>query len=169
MDWQIAERQSSCGQTGKTWTAGDHVQSQLRRLADGTLERLDISKGEEFPPAEGDTPVLARWSWIVPEPQEARPDKRDQFRGQEELFVSLFPLEADEGLDPEAREDRHALRFLLALSLCRRRVLRQLPGGGDGELRFQRTKGDESFRFPTASLDGARMDRLGPLLDDFLS
>lgn len=108
MDLKLQRPAAACHETGAAFAPGDVIYSALIRDA-GSLSRYDWSvEAWPGPPAE----TLAWWRNVVPE--------------QPGSGVSLAPV--DVLLDTlEALENRPedaALRYLLALQLVRRRVLR---------------------------------------------
>jgi hypothetical protein len=107
MDLKLQRPQTQCAATGRAFVAGDLVCSALVRR-NGTIERVDVAaEAWGGPPAD----AVAWWRCRHPAVQDA---------GRE-------PAPADALLDAlEALEDSpdEPLRYLLALQLVRRRVLR---------------------------------------------
>jgi len=107
MDLKLHRPQAACGTTGRAFAAGDVVCSTLVRR-NGTVERVDVAADAwGGPPDE----AIAWWRCRYPAPQDAARE----------------PAPADALLDAlEALEDSpdEPLRYLLALQLVRRRVLR---------------------------------------------
>jgi len=114
MDLKLQRPQTQCAATGRAFAAGDLVCSVLLRR-NGTIERVDFAaEAWSGPPAD----AIAWWRCRHPAAQDA---------GRE-------PAPADALLDAlEALEDSpdEPLRYLLALQLVRRRVLR-MPDTREG-------------------------------------
>jgi len=108
MDLKLQRPGSSCQRTEETFVAGDTIYSALVR-EDGSLVRLDWSAAAWSGPPDN---TLAWWRSVVP--------------AAEEKGVKLAPvdilLDTLEALESEPSEA--SLRYLLALQLVRRRVLR---------------------------------------------
>jgi len=107
MDVKLHRPQAACSRTGRTFGVGELFYSALLR-GDGGLARIDVAADAwETPP----TGTIAWWRSRYPAADEAAP--------------TLAPVDALldtlEGLGEEADEP---LRYLLALELVRRRVLR---------------------------------------------
>lgn len=145
MDLTIRRPTCQCAATGRSIDPREPFYSALVR-ADGGIERVDIAADAWRGPPER---TIAWWRSTMPEaeakgPSLASPD------------VLLDVLERLEGDDVEA-----ALRYLLALFLVRRRVLRVVEQGGppDGEprtLRLMCPRRATEYRIRT--IDGAPDD-----------
>jgi len=107
MDLKLHRPQAACGATGRPFAAGDVVCSALVRRH-GTVERVDVAADAWSGPPED---AVAWWRCRYPAPQDAA-------REPAPADVLLDALEALEECPDEP------LRYLLALQLVRRRVLR---------------------------------------------
>jgi len=107
MDLKVHKPQPTCASSGRTFAAGDVVCSALVRR-NGTVERVDVA-GDCWtgPPAD----AIAWWRSRFPAPHDAG-------REPAPADALLDALEALEGSDDEP------LRYLLALQLVRRRILK---------------------------------------------
>ena len=155
MDLTIHRPQGTCLRTGRPFLPGETFYSALVR-DQGTLGRVDVSVGAwEGPPAG----AIAWWRSRYPDAAEPGP--------------SLAPvdvlLDALEGLD--GRPDDAALRYLLALQLVRRRVLRIVdapPADTGDELVLACRRRECEYRVrPLAARDAAMRgceERLAALL-----
>lgn len=107
MELKLQRPQTQCAATGRTFAAGDLVCSALVRR-NGTIDRVDVAaEAWSGPPSD----VVAWWRCRHPAAQEA---------GREPAPADAL-LDALEALEESADEP---LRYLLALQLVRRRVLR---------------------------------------------
>lgn len=108
MDLKLQRPRGVCARTGRSFAAGDPMVSALVRDG-GTLERIDCHAGSWDGPPSG---TLAWW--------------RSRYAPTEAAGPTLAP--ADVLLDVleelESRPEEVALRYLVALQLVRRRVLR---------------------------------------------
>lgn len=117
MDLKIQRLSPTCNQTGSEFKAGDVIFSALVR-EEGNLVRRDWSHEAWVSPPDG---TLAWWRSVVPE----QIDQRAALAPVEVLLDTLESL-ADQ---PEEA----SLRYLLALQLLRRKVLRFAESRGEGE------------------------------------
>ena len=108
MDLKLQRPGSSCQRTEVTFGAGDTIYSALVR-EDGNLVRFDWSAAAWSGPPDN---TLAWWRSVVPEAEE---------KGVKLAPVDIL-LDTLEALGSEPNEA--PLRYLLALQLVRRRVLR---------------------------------------------
>ncbi len=118
-DFAITSASKTCAACGKTFAPGDRIASFL--LDDVTsVVRTDLHEAE----AAGWQPprlVLCRWSHTVPEKAET-PAKaaKSAAAEMEEMFLALAAEEEAQG------GSRAVLKYLLALALARRRLLREV-------------------------------------------
>jgi hypothetical protein len=134
MELKIHRARAACSVSGRPFAPGDLMHSALVRGADG-LERLDVHPDAwTGPPSR----AVAVWRSTVPPTVNAGPAIAP-------VDVLLDVLE-----DLDGRPDEAALRYLLALQLVRRRVLKIVDGpeasGGDLVLACRRR--DREFRVP---------------------
>ena len=117
MDLKLHRPQSVCSRTGRGFAPGDPFYSALVRAPEGLL-RIDVATDAwDEPPAE----AIAWWRSVCPEPSAAGPTLAP-------IDVLLDALEAFEGSEADA-----AVRYLLALQLVRRRVLKLEGPASDDE------------------------------------
>lgn len=108
MDLKLHRPQSVCSRTGRGFAPGDPFYSALVRAPEGLL-RIDVAPDAwDGPPAE----AVAWWRSVCPVASAAGPTLAP-------VDVLLDTLEAFEGTEADA-----AVRYLLALQLVRRRVLK---------------------------------------------
>lgn len=154
MDLKLHRPQTACTRTGRGFAPGEVFYSALVRGAG--LDRLDVAAEAWSGPPEG---TIAWWRSRYPEAGEVGP--------------TLAPvdalLDALEGLEEEGDEP---LRYLLALELTRRRVLRIVDDRDavqlDGELVLTSRRRGRDYRVravPPAEVAAAGVeDRLAALL-----
>lgn len=158
MDIKLHRPNGSCAKSGRGFSAGELFYSALIR-GPGTLERLDISAASwDGPPAQ----TLAWWKSTYPTADAAA-------SALAPVDVLLDVLEQLDGRPEEA-----ALRYLLALELVRRRVLRIVDRHGaaaDGDteaMHLACRRRDSEYRVQVipariAAADGVQ-ERLSALL-----
>lgn len=122
--YEIARSSGVCAATGAPLSPGDHVVVALcEHEADEGLDRLDFGAAawEALPDAErrafGGRRVFAHWRAAHPEPN-AKP----KLLIDDDALLEMFESSADDA-DGVADRRRAAFRFVLALILCRRRLL----------------------------------------------
>ena len=134
MDLKIHRPHGACASTGRPFAPGETFYSALVRGPAG-LERIDWSAA----------------AWTAP-PADAVCWWRSAFAVAEPAGPALAPVDAllDVLEDLDGRPDEGPLRYLLALQLVRRRVLRivDAPGGtvGAAELVLACRKRDRAYR-----------------------
>lgn len=108
MDLKVQRPRGVCARTGRTLSAGEPMVSALVRDS-GTLERIDcLAEAWEGPPAG----TLAWWRSVYAPAAAAGPTLAPA-----DVLLDVFE-------ELEARPDEVALRYLIALQLVRRKVLR---------------------------------------------
>lgn len=117
MDLTIRRPTCQCAETGRSIEPGESFYSALVR-AGGSIERVDVSADAWRGPPEQS---IAWWRSTMPEARAKGPSLAS-------ADVLLDVLERLEGDEVESR-----LRYLLALFLVRRRVLRLAEQGGPPE------------------------------------
>ncbi|MFM1902352.1 MAG: hypothetical protein RLZZ440_252 [Planctomycetota bacterium] len=116
MDLKLHRPQSVCSRTGRGLAAGESFFSALVRGPDG-LGRIDVAAEAWDGPPDG---AVAWWKSVCPAPSAAGPT----------LAPVDVLLDALEGLEGDASNG--GVRYLLALQLARRRVLKLEGSGDDG-------------------------------------
>lgn len=115
MDLKLQRPRGVCGRTGRTLSAGEPMVSALVRDS-GTLERIDcVAEAWEGPPAG----TLAWWRSVYAPAAAAGPTLAPA-----DVLLDVFE-------ELETRPDEAALRYLIALQLVRRKVLRIVEQAAD--------------------------------------
>ncbi|MFM7244935.1 MAG: hypothetical protein ACKO40_12300 [Planctomycetaceae bacterium] len=151
MDLKLQRPQTQCAATGRAFAAGDLVCSALVRR-NGTIERVDVA-ADAWSGAPAD--VIAWWRCRHPAAQGA---------GREPTPADAL-LDALEALEESPDEP---LRYLLALQLVRRRVLR-MPDARENHddpdvLVLACRRRGRDYRVRVAAADEGVEERLASLL-----
>ncbi|MFN9367312.1 MAG: hypothetical protein ACK6CT_00890 [Planctomycetia bacterium] len=156
MDLKIHRPQAVCSLSGRPFVAGEPIYSALVRGGSG-LERIDVAADAWSGPPER---TLAWWRSAFP----ATPTVGAVLAPPDVLLDVLEEL--------EGRQEDEPLRFLLALQLVRRRILRivdDAPGGPTGdELLLACRKRDREYRVRAVSAEEAAADGLEARLSALL-
>lgn len=141
MDLPVRSPQACCATTGRPFAPGEVLHSVLVRTADG-LERLDLAAEAWTGPPDN---AVAAWRSTYPAAGSAGPT----------LAPVDVLLDAIDELGDEPPEP--AVRYLLALHLVRRRVLRTIdapqPPPVDGELVLACRRREREYRVPAVASD----------------
>ncbi len=146
MDLKLHRPQAACAVTGRPFVPGEIFFSAVLRQM-GAIERRDVGGDAWHGAPEG---TIAWW--------------RSRYPAAEATGPALAPvdvlLDALEGLEGS---DDHALRYLLALQLVRRRALRIVDDAGEtvideGELLLSCRKRDRDYRVTVVSAEDVAAD-----------
>jgi len=143
MDIKLHRPQSVCSRSGRGFAPGDPLVSALVRREGGGLDRVDVAADAWESPPGG---TIAWWRSRYPAAGPVGPT----LAPVDVLLDTLEALESDPTAEP--------LRYLLALQLVRRRVLRidEQPAAdqaADGTLSLACRRRDREYRVP--SVDAA--------------
>lgn len=152
MDFKLHRPQGICGVTARPFVPGEVFHSALVRGAGG-LERLDVCAEAWTGPPSG---ALAAWRSTYPAPEAAGPALAP-------VDVLLDVLEELDG-----RPDDAAFRYLLALQLVRRRVLRPVEGSPAGELLLACRRREREYHVPVATVAEATAEGIAGRLTALL-
>lgn len=130
MDLAIHKPQAVCSRSGRGLVPGETFYSAVVRTG-GVLERIDVAAECWSGPPEG---ALAWWRSAYPQAAVSGPELAP-------VDVLLDVLDELAG-----RPDDEPLRYLLALQLLRRRVLRLLDDSAPDELRLACRKRECEYR-----------------------
>jgi len=157
-EWELPRRAEACAACGRSFEVGETFVACLYSSA-GNFERRDFCVNC---PSARDPAALARWRTRRPAPAAGVPRSWDR-----ESIFALFQRLADDG-----RAEARQLRFVLALLLWRKKVLRfeRAARGPEGESwRFVARHSDDDFLVLYPDLDEAALERLSLQLDNLLA
>jgi len=141
-----------CAATGRTLSQGDRVVSTLvERVGEEGFDRLDFAEQAWAAGARPDR-LVGFWRSVIPEPGE-----RPRPYVDDEALLALF-----ESLEDAEEHSRQAFRFVLALMLVRKRLLREEGRRSDaqGEVMLVRARGPKGW-----GEDGVLHEVVDPGLD----
>lgn len=126
-DLSIRSVETACAISGQAFKIGDRVVSFLHVGESGEIERKDCMESavsEDSLPAQ----PICRWSQVYRDRSDGEAaNRRAALQTAEEVFLHLIdepPVD-----DPAVMESRARLKFLLALQLERKRILRAAGTG----------------------------------------
>ena len=128
MDWQVKSASNLSDLSGRAFEPGERIVSFLLRDENGDLRRSDVS-AEESQEHQPSGAVLARWEQEKKEVVSEAEGKKQSLQTSLGLFLSLFEV------DGEDVEERDVLKYLLAIILERKRILK--PTGVKREEKIQ--------------------------------
>ncbi|HOB75310.1 MAG TPA: hypothetical protein PKG54_12395 [Phycisphaerae bacterium] len=158
-EWELARATGRCALTGRTFEEGEAYYAVLFDTPAG-LERRDYSLDAWTGPPEG---AFCHWRGRVP----VREKKSAALEIDQQMLTQLFV-----GLEDEQSESRQQFRFVLALLLMRKRVLRfeQAIRKGEQEYWQMRLLSDKSLhQVLNPRLDDQQVSRLSAQLTALLS
>ena len=113
--------------SGREFQPGDRIVSFLAVSEEGDYERFDVLETESpgfVPPGK----LLCRWSQVVKPRESQAAERRAAIQSAEDMFLSLEDEDEDDAGDATSDPDRALLRYLLAIVLERKRILRPVRG-----------------------------------------
>jgi len=147
-DYSVSKSSRTCGLTGRALKPGESCVATLRETQDGQLERVDYAL-DAWPDAKRSSRFFSMWRTRVPDDDGPRRAFVD-----DEALVDLFIR-----LEGETKRERQAFRYVLALVLLRKRLLRF-------EGRRQEADAEIWLLRPRGTSDGPAMEVADPGLDD---
>ena len=121
MNWNIQGIAHKSALSASAFADGDQVLCLIYRDFESSgIGRADIHP-EEVDHFELPGELLGRWRRVVKHSGDAQPTVREKVASAEDLFLSLY--ESSDGTDDNSKE-ANALKYLLALMLERKRVVR---------------------------------------------
>jgi hypothetical protein len=148
MEYEVQRSTKHCATTGREFAPGEEFFSAL--IAEGAdLRRLDFSREAWQGPPPG---TIGWWKSQVP----GRPNAR-QRRAPNEILLQVFDELAEQ-------PDRHDMRYVLALLLVRRRVMRleeeQHDARGREILVLYCPRRETNYEVPVVMPEPARADEI---------
>ena len=146
MDWQVKPAGRLSQVSGEAFSPGQKIISYLYKDEGDDLRRIDAlaAEADRFT-APG--PILGWWTQTVKDQEDKAEVRRRVIETSEELFLSLF----EEGAD--SAQESETLKFLLAIMLERKRILRRCGKPDDGEPQLYRhSKSGQEFDVPQVDL-----------------
>ena len=157
-DWNMPRRAESCVACQRTFNVGETFRAFLYETREGYVRR-DYCDGC---PPDATMPPVGAWKTHRPEPTARKTVPFDR-----EAMYAFF-----ERLDDSADPPRRQFRFVLALLLWRKKVLRldQTVADVTGEVwEFSAARGEATFRVPRPELAEEQLDRLSAQLEQLLA
>lgn len=168
-EWNVQGGSRRSASSEQPFEDGQSVRSVLCLVEDGGLARMDFALGD--PVELGGAQPVAQWIRTFRSNEAEREIEREAVQSVEDLFVQLAEEDAAgerEGSDEAARaeEVRAALRFLLALHLERKRVLRPVGRiAPDGSQLYRHPKRDAEYRIGPAGISPELFARIEEQLE----
>jgi hypothetical protein len=139
-EWEIKSRAHTCTRTGKEFEPGEAFYTLLYKEKNG-FRREDLSEDAWTARGEDDQPFsFWRSKYEPPAPPPPEPMKKDDAEG---LLRSLIGNE-----DPGYTK----VRYILALMLERKRILRPIEGNDPDILVYEHLKSGDTFIIPNPHL-----------------
>ncbi|MEM0967619.1 MAG: hypothetical protein AAGJ81_15840 [Verrucomicrobiota bacterium] len=164
-EWHLQQGSRKSTTSEEPFLEGQTVRSVLCHSEDG-LVRLDFNPEEEV--SLKDYRPIAQWLRLFRSNQSERETARAAVESADELFDQMMS-----GLQPDSQDEEHetkaALRFLLALHLERKRVLR--PVGrpeADGVQVYRHPKRNRRYEVKPVIMEGNLLRKLKGNLDVIL-
>lgn len=179
-DLQLKPHAKQSGITGRPFEPDSVVVSWLYIDPKGEYIRIDAHP-DETPANMGESRLLCRWQRkLRPVAHSDAEARRQALLSAEELFfalhgdagVELPDVQAQQAPDPAAddTESRRTLfKYMLALLLERKRVLRLLPGSSTAQSQYLHVKTKRTFAVDTVPLGPETLIRLAPQIEQLFS
>lgn len=179
-DLQLKPHAKQSGITGRPFDSDSLVVSWLFIDAKGDYLRIDAHP-DESPASMPEARLLCRWQRkLRPVAHSDAEARRQALLSAEELFFALHensgvelpsapdsqPATPSVG-DTEAR--RTLFKYMLALLLERKRVLRLLPGSTSAQSQYLHVKSKRTFSVDTVPLGPETLIRLAPQIEQLFS
>lgn len=168
---QLKPHAKQSGITGRPFEPGMVVLSWLYIDPKGEYLRVDAHADESPQPVDG-ARLLCRWQRkLQPIAHSDAEARRQALLSAEELFLALFedtgvelpPMPEGEG--NQAEDQRTLFKYMLALLLERKRVLRVLPGSTAHQSHYLHIKTKRTFVVDTVPLGPDTLMRLAPQIE----
>lgn len=167
LPYEIGRFHATCDSTGNALEPGSTFIAALIDDEHSELKRVNIQRNA-WDSYKSDKHVFAYWVSTVSEAADDRADKVDH-DSLLSVFESMIEHESDQ---PESRDDRAGLCFVLGLTLQRKRILvavaHEADGGDELVLVPRSNKEAVPFRVPVPELDAEQLKSLTEQLRDLL-
>lgn len=173
MDWSIRSFAQKSDISGEPFQPGDQVVSLLMRIPDQPeIARFDFLEKEAAEFSREGT-LLGRWTTTIRSDHETAEDKRERrvrkLGALEEFFLSLQDEGEEQEMEKEAVQDRELLRYLMALTLERKKILRLKDKESTAQtLRYQHTQKEEMYEITVVRPSAERLQRIQEALSELL-
>jgi hypothetical protein len=166
-DWNLQSGSRKSTASEAPFADGQRVRSVLVLDGEEGLRRLDFHLEETV--ELGEARPVAQWIRVFRSNEAEREMAREAVNSAEELFFRLSDGEAGTPGDGETEEVRGVLRFLLALHLERKRVLRPVGRISEGGVqRYRHPKRGVEIEVAAVDLDGELVRKTEGHLDALL-
>ena len=165
MNWHFKGIARTSALSESTFSEGEQVVCLIYKdVKKGEIGRSDIRPEEEADfklPGE----LLGRWLHTIKKPENKAMAAREQLASAEDFFFSLFELSRD----AESSEETNALKYLLALMLERKRVVRaQGKRHSDGAQSYLHVKTKQMLDVPIVDISADLMIRIQETIGDII-
>ena len=164
MTWQIKTIASKSSLSEAVFKLGDKVVCLIfKDEATGDLSRADILVHEveafKFPGL-----LLGRWNRVINTLDEEKVNDHDRVESAEGFFISLY-----HNAHHSDEEETNVLKYLLALMLERKRLLRPIgPSIEKGMQHYFHVKRKQEFEVPIVDISSDLMFKIQDTLDDLI-
>jgi hypothetical protein len=165
MDWQIKTLSRKSSLTGEAFQPGDRAVSLVfKEESSGELGRADLHESE-LESFELRGQLLGRWTRVIRDPEDDADHARETMASAEDFFFSLY----EETADKDAGDVSDTLKYILALMLERKRVLKVVgPRQFEGSQLYRHVKNKQEVSVPLVDISRGLMlkieDTLGELI-----
>ncbi len=150
MDWRVKTLSKHSHVTGKPFDLGQEVVSYLHKNKEGELSRADVlaEESENFSPSGS---IVGWWGHKIKSAESEAEARQATLKTTEELFLSLY--EAESG--GEATEESAVLKYLLAVILERKRILKPLSrSNASASQTYLLRQTDTEYEVPNMEISG---------------
>ncbi len=162
MDWQVKPAGRLSQISGEAFRPGQKIISYIYKDEGNDLRRLDLlaTEADHFTVPGS---ILGWWTQVVKDQEDEAEARRRAIETSEGLFHSLF----EEGA--VCAEESEALKFLLAIMLERKRILKRCgkPAAGEPQ-RYRHSKSGEEFDVPQVDLTASTVLKIQEQLRDVI-
>ncbi len=165
MNWNFKGIARTSALSESTFSEGEQVVCLIYKdIGEGGIGRSDIRLAEESDfvvPGE----LLGRWLRTIEKPEDAQAADRAKLVSAEDFFLSLFELSKD----VDKNDETDALKYILALMLERKRVVRvQGRRVSDGAQSYLHVKTKRVLDVPVVNISADLMIRIQETIGDII-